>query len=64
MIAVEHLLGMQAYDWSDTQDMSQYDNEPYERFSNKFGNRVMAMASGISKSITRLASLALDATGL
>ena len=64
MIAVEHLLKMQAFDWQDTQDMAQYDNDPYEKFSNKFGNRVMAMANGIGKSLTRLASMALDATGL
>ena len=60
---VDAILQQQAFDWTDTTDMTQYDCDPYEKYSNKFGNRIFAMASGIGKQLTRMTSLALDAAG-
>ncbi|GMI11247.1 hypothetical protein TrVE_jg2968 [Triparma verrucosa] len=60
---VDAILQQQSFDWTDTTDMAQYDCDPYEKYSNKFGNRIFAMASGIGKQLTRMTSLALDAAG-
>ena len=63
-LAIERLLNMQAYDWQDTQDMDQYKNDPYERYTNNFGNTIMNMASGLGKKFTRLMHTSMDALGI
>eukprot|EP00520_Triparma_pacifica_P016971 CAMPEP_0118642542 /NCGR_PEP_ID=MMETSP0785-20121206/5887_1 /TAXON_ID=91992 /ORGANISM="Bolidomonas pacifica, Strain CCMP 1866" /LENGTH=1549 /DNA_ID=CAMNT_0006534093 /DNA_START=130 /DNA_END=4776 /DNA_ORIENTATION=- len=52
-LAIDRLLNMQAFDWQDTQDMDQYNNDPYEKYANSFGHSIVNMASGIGKKFTR-----------
>ena len=63
-LAIDRLLNMQAFDWQDTQDMDQYNNDPYEKYANSFGHSIVNMASGIGKKFTRFMHTSMDMMGI
>lgn len=61
---IKNLLSAPSFDWADTQDMSIYKNDPYEKYTKAFGGRIFRMMGGIGKQFQRLVSIGLDKAGL
>ena len=64
ILGIERLLKQNVFDWTNTAEMTQYENFPYTKYKASFGNRVSRFTRGISKSVTRGISGFLEATGM
>jgi len=62
--SINKILKMKSFDWTDTQDMSIYDNAPYTRYNNTMGTRINRYTRNLASTLTDFKNQQLAKVGL
>jgi len=62
--SVNRLLKQKSFDWTETQDMAVFDNEPYKKYSGKMGTKLAKYSQSLRGSMTDIKNMGMSRIGL